>query len=107
VASQKGMPGTAIYAGTKGALDAASLALANELAPRNIRVNIIAPGGVETEGARTLGMIGSDIEKQIVAETPLGRIGQPDDIARVAVFLASDASGWLTGERIAASGGAR
>jgi 3-oxoacyl-[acyl-carrier protein] reductase len=52
-------------------------------------------------------MIGSDIEKQIVAETPLGRIGQPDDIARVAVFLASDASGWLTGERIAASGGAR
>jgi 3-oxoacyl-[acyl-carrier protein] reductase len=107
VAATKGMAGTAIYAGTKGALDAASLALATELAPRKIRVNVIAPGGVETEGSHTLGMIGSDLEKQIIAETPLGRIGQPDDIAQVAVFLASDASGWLTGERIAASGGAR
>jgi 3-oxoacyl-[acyl-carrier protein] reductase len=107
VAATKGMPGTAIYAGTKGALDAASLALATELAPRRIRVNVIAPGGVETEGSHALGMIGGDLEKQLIAETPLGRIGQPDDIAQVAVFLASDASGWLTGERIAASGGAR
>jgi 3-oxoacyl-[acyl-carrier protein] reductase len=80
-------------------------ALAAELGPRKIRVNTIAPGGVETEGSRTLGMIGSDLEKQLVAATPLGRIGQPDDIGKIAVFLASDQSGWLTGERIVAAGG--
>jgi 3-oxoacyl-[acyl-carrier protein] reductase len=81
--------------------------LAAELGPRRIRVNSIAPGGVETEGLHASGAIGSDFEKQMVADTPLGRLGQPDDIAKVAVFLASDDSGWLTGERLQASGGLR
>ena len=70
-----------------------------------IRVNTIAPGGVETEGTHRIGMIGGDFEKSIVAQTPMGRIGQPGDIAKVAVFLASDDAAWLTGERISASGG--
>ncbi len=70
-------------------------------------MNAIAPGGVETEGTYRIGVIGSEFEKQMVAETPLGRFGQPQDIAQVAVFLASDDSGWLTGERITASGGYR
>jgi 3-oxoacyl-[acyl-carrier protein] reductase len=107
VVSDSPVPNSSIYSATKGAVDTLTLALALELAPRNIRVNVIAPGGVETEGSHTLGMIGSDFEKQIVADTPLGRIGQPDDIAKVAVFLASDDSAWLTGERISASGGLR
>jgi 3-oxoacyl-[acyl-carrier protein] reductase len=97
----------AIYSGTKGAVDSITRALAAELGPRKIRVNAIAPGGVETEGTHTAGIIGSDFEKAMIAGTPLGRIGQPDDIARVAVFLASDDSGWLTGERLTASGGYR
>jgi 3-oxoacyl-[acyl-carrier protein] reductase len=105
LASTKGIPTSAVYSGTKGALDAVTRVLAAELGPRNIRVNTIAPGGVETEGTRTLGMIGSDMEKQFVAATPLGRIGQPDDIGKIAVFLASDQSGWVTGERIVAAGG--
>jgi 3-oxoacyl-[acyl-carrier protein] reductase len=82
-------------------------ALAAELGPRKIRVNAIAPGVVETEGTHSLGMIGSDFEKNAVAATPLGRVGQPDDIAQVAVFLASGDSGWITGERVLASGGRR
>jgi len=97
----------AIYSGTKGAVDAITRGLAAELGPRKIRVNAIAPGGVETEGTHSVGIIGSDFEKTMIAGTPLGRIGQPDDIARVAVFLASDDSGWLTGERLTASGGYR
>jgi 3-oxoacyl-[acyl-carrier protein] reductase len=105
VVSTKAFPQTAIYSGTKGALDAVTRSLAAELGPRKIRVNTIAPGGVDTEGAQTLGMIGSDLEKQLVAATPLGRIGQPDDIGKIAVFLASDQSGWVTGERIVAAGG--
>jgi 3-oxoacyl-[acyl-carrier protein] reductase len=105
VISTKSFPQSAIYSGTKGALDSVTRALAAELGPRKIRVNTIAPGGVETEGSRTLGMIGSDMEKQLVAATPLGRIGQPSDIGKVAVFLASDQSGWLTGERLVAAGG--
>lgn len=94
-----------VYAATKGALDTVTRVLALELGPRNIRVNTIAPGGVETEGTHRIGMIGSDFEKEIVANTTLGRMGQPEDIAKVAVFLASDDSAWLTGERIEASGG--
>jgi NADP-dependent 3-hydroxy acid dehydrogenase YdfG len=74
---------------------------------RKIRVNAIAPGTVETEGMHSGGIMGSDFEKTMVASTPLGRIGQPDDIARIAVFLASDDSAWLTGERLAVSGGYR
>ena len=96
-----------MYSATKGALDAVTRVLAKELGSRNIRVNTIAPGGVDTEGARRLGIIGSDFQKEMVAQTPLGRFGQPDDIARVAVFLASPDSSWLTGERITASGGFR
>jgi 3-oxoacyl-[acyl-carrier protein] reductase len=102
-----GHPTAAIYSGTKGAIDAITRGLAAELGPRKIRVNAIAPGGVETEGTHNAGIIGSDFEKAMVARTPLGRIGQPDDIARVAVFLASDDSAWLTGERLTASGGHR
>jgi 3-oxoacyl-[acyl-carrier protein] reductase len=105
VVSTKAFPQTAIYSGTKGALDAMTRVLAAELGPRKIRVNTIAPGGVNTEGAQALGMIGSDVEKQLVAATPLGRIGQPDDIGKIAVFLASEQSGWVTGERIVAAGG--
>ncbi len=100
-------PMTVVYTATKGAVDAITRVLAKELGPRKIRVNSINPGGVETEGVHRIGMIGSDQEKQIVAQTPLGRIGQPEDIAPVAVFLASADSGWVTGEIIAASGGYR
>lgn len=98
-------PNSTVYAASKSALDAVTRVLAKELGPRRIRVNTIAPGGVETEGVHSAGIIGSDFEKQILERTPLGRLGQPGDIAGVAVFLASDASAWVTGERIAASGG--
>lgn len=107
VVSESPVPGSSIYAATKGALDTLSLQLSAELAPCKIRVNTVAPGGVETEGTHTAGIIGSDFEQQMIASTPLGRLGQPNDIAKVAVFLASDDSAWLTGERITASGGAR
>ena len=100
-------PGAAVYTATKAAVTAITQVLAKELGPRIIRVNSINPGGVETEGTHTMGMIGGDLEKQIVAQTPLGRIGQPDDIAPIAVFLASAASGWMTGEELIASGGVR
>jgi 3-oxoacyl-[acyl-carrier protein] reductase len=98
-------PGSSVYTATKGAVDAITGVLARELGPKNIRVNTIAPGMIETEGTHTAGFIGSDFEKATVAQTPLGRVGQPDDIADIAVFLASDDSRWLTGERLIASGG--
>ncbi|MEY4511043.1 MAG: Glucose 1-dehydrogenase 1 [Pseudomonadota bacterium] len=107
VVSTSPPPASVVYSATKGALDTVTRALAVELAARKIRVNTLAPGGVETEGSHRIGMIGSDFEKSIVASTPLGRIGQPDDISRVAVFLAAEDSGWLTGERLSASGGFR
>ena len=94
-----------VYSATKGALDAVTRVLARELGPRKIRVNTLAPGMIETEGTHTAGFIGSDFQKQAEASTPLGRIGQPDDVARVALFLASDESGWVTGERITVAGG--
>ena len=100
-------PMSVVYTATKSAVDGITRVLAKELAPRKIRVNSINPGGVETEGVHRAGMIGSDLEKQIVAQTPLGRLGQPEDIAPVAVFLASARSGWLTGEILQASGGFR
>ncbi|GJE45501.1 3-oxoacyl-[acyl-carrier-protein] reductase FabG [Methylobacterium soli] len=100
-------PSAAVYAGTKGALNAISGVLANELAPRRIRVNVVSPGFVVTEGTHTAGVVGSDMEAGFVAQTPLGRAGQPDDIAGVVAFLASDDARWLTGEDITASGGIR
>jgi 3-oxoacyl-[acyl-carrier protein] reductase len=107
VASLKPVPNAVVYSATKGALDVITRNLALELGGRKIRVNTIAPGGVETEGVHRIGLIGSDFQKQMIADTPLGRFGQPDDIARVAVFLASEDAAWLTGERITASGGLR
>jgi len=96
-----------VYTGTKGAIDAITGVLARELGPRKIRVNSINPGMVETEGTRTGGMIGSDMEKTLIAQTPLGRTGTVGDIAPIAVFLASDDSAWLTGELLLATGGIR
>ncbi|WP_250454121.1 glucose 1-dehydrogenase [Caballeronia sp. ATUFL_M2_KS44] len=98
---------SAVYSGTKGAVDAITGALARELGPKQIRVNSINPGMVVTEGTNTAGIIGSEMQTGIVAQTPLGRLGQPDDIAAVAVFLASDDARWLTGESLIASGGLR
>lgn len=98
---------SAVYTGTKGAVDAITGVLSQELGPRKIRVNALNPGMVETEGTHSAGFIGSDFEKHAVATTPLGRIGQPNDIASIAVFLASDDSYWLTGEHLFAGGGLR
>jgi len=100
-------PDTVVYAATKGAVDTITRVLAKELGPRKIRVNSINPGAVETEGVHALGLIGSDFEKQTVAETPLGRIGQPGDIAPAVGFLASSDSAWITGEIIQVAGGLR
>jgi 3-oxoacyl-[acyl-carrier protein] reductase len=100
-------PGSSVYTGTKGAVDAITGVLSRELGPRKIRVNALNPGMVETEGTQGAGFIGSDFEKGTVAQTPLGRIGQPRDIASIAVFLASDDSAWLTGEHLLAGGGLR
>jgi 3-oxoacyl-[acyl-carrier protein] reductase len=107
VASDLNLPNSVAYTATKGAVDAVTRVLAKELGPRKIRVNSINPGVIETEGTQAAGFIGSDPEKQLVALTPLGRTGQPDDIAPVAVFLASDESRWVTGETLAVSGGLR
>jgi 3-oxoacyl-[acyl-carrier protein] reductase len=100
-------PQSAVYTGTKGAVDAITGVLARELGPRKIRVNTINPGMVETEGTVSAGFIGSDFEKALVAQVPLGRTGRVGDIAPLAVFLASDDSAWLTGEQLLASGGLR
>jgi 3-oxoacyl-[acyl-carrier protein] reductase len=98
-------PGSAVYTGTKGAVDAITGVLSRELGARKIRVNALNPGMVETEGTHKAGFIGSDFEAGAIAQTPLGRIGQPTDIASIAVFLASDESYWLTGEHLLAGGG--
>jgi 3-oxoacyl-[acyl-carrier protein] reductase len=100
-------PTTVVYTATKGAVSAITRVLAKELGPKKIRVNSINPGGVETEGFHTLGVPGSDFEKQMIAQTPLGRIGQPHDIAPAAAFLASPDSAWITGEIIQVAGGLR
>jgi 3-oxoacyl-[acyl-carrier protein] reductase len=100
-------PNSAVYTGTKGAVDAITGVLANELGPRKIRVNAINPGVVETEGTHSAGFIGSEFFEAIIGDTPLGRVGKPDDIAAIAVFLASDDARWLTGEKLTASGGLR
>jgi 3-oxoacyl-[acyl-carrier protein] reductase len=98
-------PNSAVYTATKGAVDAITGVLAKELGAKQIRVNSINPGMVETEGTHTAGFIGSDFEKGLVAQTPLGRIGQPEEIASVAAFLASENSAWVTGEKIVVGGG--
>ena len=107
VVSTGRFPGAAVYSGTKGAVDAITRSLAAELGPRGIRVNAINPGMVETEGVHSAGIAESDMRKQIEATTPLGRIGQPQDIATAAVFLASADSSWITGETLVISGGLR
>jgi 3-oxoacyl-[acyl-carrier protein] reductase len=98
-------PGASVYSATKGAVDAITKSLPKELGPRKIRVNSLNPGMIETEGVHTAGIIGSDLQKTVETQTPLGRIGQPDDIGPVAVFLASADSGWVTGETLLVSGG--
>lgn len=100
-------PASAVYTGTKGAVDAITGALSQELGPRKIRVNAVNPGVVETEGTHSAGFIGSEFEAGAVAKTPLGRIGQPKDIASIVTFLASDDSYWLNGEILFAAGGMR
>lgn len=99
--------GGSVYTATKGAVDSITAVLSRELGPRKIRVNALNPGMVETEGTHSAGFIGSDFETWAISQTPLGRIGQPSDIASIAVFLASDDSYWLTGEKLYAGGGVR
>ncbi|MBT1702854.1 SDR family NAD(P)-dependent oxidoreductase [Chryseosolibacter indicus] len=96
--------GTLVYSAAKAGVDNMTKLLAKELGPKKIRVNTIAPGMTETEGTQEE-FRGSELERQMLAITPLGRIGQPEDIAKVAIFLASDDAGWVTGERITVSGG--
>jgi 3-oxoacyl-[acyl-carrier protein] reductase len=98
-------PTASVYSATKGAVDTVTRSLAKELGPRRIRVNSINPGMIETEGFHAAGLAESDFRKQVEAQTPLGRIGQPGDIGPVAVFLASSDSGWISGETIHVSGG--
>src|SRR5215475_4062316 len=100
-------PGAAVYSATKAAVDAVTKSLAKELGPKKIRVNSINPGMIETEGVHSAQILGTDFHKQVVAATPLGRIGQPEDIANVAAFLASADSGWITGETFVIAGGFR
>jgi len=106
-ASTLALPNTSVYSATKAAVDAVTRSLAKELGPRNIRVNAINPGMVDTEGVRAAGFAESDFRKEVEAKTPLGRIGQPQDIAPAAVFLASADAGWITGETLLVAGGLR
>jgi len=107
VVSRSTPPNSAVYTATKGAVDAITGVLSRELGPRKIRVNGLNPGMIETEGSRAAEIIGSEFEKAIVAQTPFGRVGQPSEVADIAVFLASEQSRWLTGETLIASGGLR
>jgi 3-oxoacyl-[acyl-carrier protein] reductase len=102
-----GLGGGAVYSATKGAVDSVSAALAQELGAKRIRVNSLNPGMVVTEGVQAAGLVGSDFEKEHVQRTPLGRVGQPQDIASIAAFLAGDESGWVNGQTIYAAGGFR
>jgi 3-oxoacyl-[acyl-carrier protein] reductase len=107
VVATAALPNTAVYSATKAAVDAVTRTLATELGPRNIRVNSVNPGMIETEGVHAAGFAESDFRKQIEATTPLGRIGQPRDVAPAVVFLASDDARWITGETLFISGGKR
>ena len=105
-ASKYPLPGASLYSATKAALDALTIALSKELGAKNVRINSILPGATDTEGAASAGVTaGSEYEKMFIANTPLGRRGQPADIAKAAVFLASDDAAWITGEQISVSGG--
>jgi len=107
IVSTLAFPSASVYSGTKGAVDAITRSLAAELGPRKIRVNAIRPGMVETEGTHAAGIEESEMQKQVLAMTPLGRLGQPDDIASTAVFLASADSSWISGETFVIAGGLR
>lgn len=107
VASENTPPTSAVYSGSKGAVDSITRVFAKELGPKKIRVNAVNPGPVVTEGVKSAGFEGSDFLNQYVQQTPLGRIGQPDDIATVVAFLASDDARWLTGSLLQAAGGLR
>jgi 3-oxoacyl-[acyl-carrier protein] reductase len=107
IVSSMAVPNAAVYSATKGAVDALTRSLAKELGPRKIRVNAINPGMVDTEGVHAAGIAGSDLQKQVEADTPLGRIGQPQDIASLALFLASTDSAWISGETFVIAGGLR
>jgi 3-oxoacyl-[acyl-carrier protein] reductase len=104
-ASKLAMATGSVYSATKAALDTITVALSKEFTGRNIRINSILPGSVETEGTHRTGVTGSDFEQVLIANTPLGRIGQPDDIAKVVTFMASEDAAWITGEKISVSGG--
>ncbi|HEY5792509.1 MAG TPA: glucose 1-dehydrogenase [Chthoniobacterales bacterium] len=106
-AGQSPVAGASVYSATKAAVDAITSSLSKELGPKKIRVNSLSPGMVETEGVHAAGFLGTDFHKAIIAQTPLGRIGQPDDIGPVAVFLASEDSGWISGEKLLVAGGQR
>src|SRR5207344_65095 len=107
LASASPVANASVYSATKAAVDAVTKSLAKELGPRNIRVNSINPGMVDTEGVRAAGIAESDFRKQVESQTPLGRIGQPQDIAPAAVFLASADAAWITGETLVIAGGMR
>jgi 3-oxoacyl-[acyl-carrier protein] reductase len=107
VAGRSAIPGSVVYSATKAAIDSLTRVLAAELGPKKIRVNAIAPGVTVTEGYEAMGDVAKNFEAYALAQTPLGRVGQPDDIAKVAVFLASEQSAWITGDVITASGGLR
>jgi 3-oxoacyl-[acyl-carrier protein] reductase len=104
-ASKLSMATGSVYSASKAALDSLTVSLSKELGAKNIRINSLLPGSVETEGTHRTGVMGSDFEKTLIAQTPLGRMGQPADIAKVAVFLASDDAAWITGEQLSVSGG--
>jgi 3-oxoacyl-[acyl-carrier protein] reductase len=105
-ASKMPLPAASLYSASKAALDAITISLSKELGAKNVRINSILPGATETEGARSAGVTtGSEYEKIFIANTPLGRRGQPEDIAKAVVFLASDDAAWITGEQISVSGG--
>jgi 3-oxoacyl-[acyl-carrier protein] reductase len=107
IVGQMPVQGASVYSATKAAVDAVTVALSQELGPRKIRVNSLNPGMVETEGFHSAGFAESDFRKRAESQTPLGRIAQPDDIARAAVFFASDDAGWVTGQSLIAAGGYR
>lgn len=107
VVAESPLAGASVYSATKAAVDAITKSLSKELGAKNVRVYSLAPGMVQTEGANAAGIIGSDLHKSVESQTPLGRIGQPNDIGKVAAFLASDDASWITGDVLLASGGMR